>query len=243
MPAYNPGGMLAGTLERVRAWLDRPGSEREALVVDDGCRDGSSEILARVVHPRLKVLAHRPNRGKGAAVRTGMLAAQGERRAFVDVGAVYPLDDVERVFAALAHGADVVIGSRGHPESRYVVTTRGIVGLAARHVFGRGFNLCARWLATPGIRDTQAGLKGFSAAAAQRLFGLATIDGFAFDVEILFLARRLGYRIEEVPVCFAYESEPSTLRLFRDAFRMFRETLAVRRRARRGGYGPLPADA
>jgi dolichyl-phosphate beta-glucosyltransferase len=211
--------------------------------VDDGSSDGTSEALAKVEIPGLTVLSHRPNRGKGAAVRAGLLAAHGERRAFVDVGAVYPLDDVERVFAALAGGADVVIGSRGHPHSRYVVTTRGLVGLAVRHVFGRVFNLCARWLVTPGIRDTQAGLKGFSATAAERLFRLATIDGFAFDAEILHLARRLGYRIEEVPVQFAYEREPSTLRLGRDAWRMFREILAVRARARRGAYGPLPASA
>jgi dolichyl-phosphate beta-glucosyltransferase len=235
--------MLAGTLERVRAWVDVPGTEREALVVDDGCTDGSSDELLRLAHPKIRVLAHRPNRGKGAAVRTGMRAALGLRRAFVDVGAAYPLGDVERVFEALAGGADVVIGSRGHPESRYVVTTHGIVGLAARHLFGRGFNLCARWLATPDVRDTQAGLKGFSAAAAERLFSLATIDGFAFDVEILYLARRLGYRVTEVPVNFAYEREPSTLHLFRDAFRMFGETVRLRRRAKRGGYGPLPPPA
>ncbi len=243
MPAYNPGAMLAPTLERALAWADRPGTSREALVVNDGSTDGSRAALEAVAHPRLRVLHHEANQGKGRAVRTGMLAAVGARRAFVDVGAVYPPEDVERVFSALAAGAPIAIGSRAHPQSRYVVGVSGLVGLAARHLMGRGFNLFARWLATPGVRDTQAGLKGFQGPVAERLFGLATVPGFAFDVEILYLARRLGFRVEEVPVCFAYEAEPSTVRVGRDAFRMLRETLAVRRRARAGAYGPLPPPA
>jgi len=230
IPAYNAAAVLAASLERAEAWLAGLGRASELIVVDDGSTDGTARILAEFA-PRVRVLRHHPNRGKGYAVRRGMLAARGRVRAFLDAGQTYPVENIAALLAAVEAGADVAIGSRVHRDS--AVSPRQ----AARRVAGRAFNVLVRAAVVRGYGDTQAGIKAMTAAAAEALFGRARADGFAFDVELLYLARRLGLRIAEVGIRCQYGDEPSTLRLLRHGAGMVREVAAIRARGWRGAYG------
>lgn len=243
IPAYNAAPFLAQSVERAVAWLAERGGPFEVVVVDDGSSDGTPDILADLARLEpVRVLRHEPNRGKGYAVRRGMLEATGARRVFLDAGLTYPPSNLEPVLRALADGADVAIGSRVHPESRYTVACSAFRTLYLRHLMGRTYNRIVRAAVVGGVSDTQAGIKGMTAAAAEALFSRARLERFAFDVEVLYLARRLGLRVVEVPVRFEYRDERSTLRLVRDGARMLRDLLSIRRRARRGAY-ELPAPS
>jgi len=231
LPCYNEAERLPGTLG---AFLDRLPHGRgqvEVLVVDDGSTDGTTAVAAAIAagDARVRVLRSEPNRGKGFAVRAGVLACRGELVVFTDADGSYRLDDVERVAAALA-GAPVAIGARD---------PRSADGPRTRQLASRLFNVAIRMLLGLPFRDTQCGLKGFRRQAALEVFGRARLDGFAFDVEVLYLARRLGLPVAEVEVR-PEERDGSKVRVAVDALRMLRETLAVRRAAATGAYdGPV----
>jgi len=195
IPAYNEAARLPKTLERLRAYLGARGFPYEIVVVDDGSSDETARQAKEAGGPTVTVLRHQPNRGKGYAVRRGMLAAGGAFRLMTDADLSTPIEELGRLEASLADGHDVAIGSRAGAGANIEVHQPWY-----REAMGRLFNLLVRRLALPGIHDTQCGFKLFTAAAAESAFGPALLDGFSFDVEALYIARRRGLRIAEVPV-------------------------------------------
>lgn len=190
IPAYNEGRRLPPTLEKIRRHLAR--RSHEILVVDDGSGD---DTAARAAEAGARVVRNEGNRGKGYSVRRGMLLASGARRLMSDADLSTPIEELDGLMARMDEGYDVVIASRALPGSRVEVRQPWY-----RENMGRLFNLCVRAVALPGLNDTQCGFKLFQARAAEEAFSAARLDGFSFDVEVLFVARRRGYRIAEVPV-------------------------------------------
>lgn len=226
VPALNEEDRLPRTLERITSHLGRRGGAYEVLVVDDGSRDATA---VRAEAAGAIVLRNEGNRGKGFAVRRGMLAARGARRLMTDADLSTPIEELDRLSARMDEGHDVVIGSRAMAGARIEVRQPWY-----RENMGRLFNLFVRALAVPGVRDTQCGFKLFSAAAARDVFSATRLDGFSFDVEALFLARRKGYRIAEVPVLWRNDAA-SRVSLFR-GFLAFPDLLRIRANAWAGRY-------
>ncbi len=226
-PCYNEAGRLPRTLERYLAHFPRDPEAVEAVVVDDGSTDATFALAqaAAAGDQRVRVVRTEPNHGKGFAVRTGMLAAGGERIVFTDADGSYDPEQADRVLAAL-DSAPVAIGARGLAPG-----TTPLLRRLASPVFNRAMRIA---LGLP-YRDTQCGLKGFRRAAALEVFGRARLDGFAFDAEALLLASRLGFEVVEVPV-EATDSDGSKVRLAADAARMLADVWRVRRAAARGAY-------
>jgi glycosyltransferase involved in cell wall biosynthesis len=195
IPAFNEAERLPQTLARVRAFLDARGAPYEIVVADDGSQDATAERARAAGGPGLIVTRSVHNRGKGDAVRRGMLLATGARRLMTDADLSTPIEELARLEDALDAGHDVAIGSRAVQGARIEVRQGGF-----REGAGRLFNWLVRLLALPGVHDTQCGFKLFSAQAATTAFERARLDGFGFDVEALFLARRAGLRIAEIPV-------------------------------------------
>jgi len=234
-PTYNPGPILERTWrEALRFLQDAPGSW-EILFVCDGCTDGTPARLgdwARNQSDRIRVLSHAPNRGKGYAVRRGLEAARGDWRLFTDVDLAYGFEDVLRVAGALQAGAPVAIASRAHPESRMLLRTRLQGYVYRRHLQSLAFAALVRCLLPLKYRDTQAGLKGLSAAAAHAILPHLTCDGFGFDCELLTACVHFGLAIEEVPVCVHYEERASTTG-YGAMTQMIKELWQIRRSWRR----------
>src|SRR5213078_1478530 len=157
-----------------------------------------------------------------------MLAACGLFRIFTDADLAYPLDEVWKIVTVLERGADVAIACRVLPESQYTMSARYLRYIYTRHVLSRTFNTLVRLTLIPGVLDTQAGLKGYTACAAREVFSRVRIDGFGFDLESLFVAQRLGLSIEQVPVRFHYNDEPTTVRFLRDARTMATDLARIR---------------
>jgi dolichyl-phosphate beta-glucosyltransferase len=215
IPAYNEEQRLPGTLEQVLAYLEQQPYTSELLVVDDGSRDGTREVVTRfsAQDERVRLVEYGVNRGKGYAVRQGMLAATGDRILMSDADLSTPIAELEKLAARLDDGCDIAIGSRALPESNLAVHQPPL-----RELIGRCFNLVVRILAVPGIHDTQCGFKLFSRAAAHDIFPLLTVDQWAFDVEALLVARKMGYQIAEVPVTWVND-ENSKVNVARDFVR------------------------
>jgi glycosyltransferase involved in cell wall biosynthesis len=226
IPAYNESARLRDTLQRCTAWLQQCVPTWEIIVVDDGSDDGTRAIAREVAagEPRVRVIAA-PHGGKGAAVRRGMLAAHGQWCLFADADFSMDLDQLPRFFAA---DGDVIIASREAPGARRLGEPW------PRHLIGRLFNLLVRIAAVPGIQDTQCGYKMFSARAVRQLFPFTRLNGFAFDVELLYLARRLGLRVHEVGITWSYR--PGSQVRLRTGLLAFLQILAIRWNALLGRY-------
>ena len=241
VPAYNEAERLGATLAELGRFAAASPRPVELVLVDDGSSDRTFELLTSFSRSqgteRAVVLRHDPNRGKGFAVRRGMLAARGDYLLFSDADLSTPLSEAETLLAAAEAGAEVVIGSRALPGSR-IVRSQPLV----RTLGGKALNLCIQALAVPGIHDSQCGFKLFSRRAARNIFARATIDRFSFDVEVLYLARKLGYRVEEVPILWA-DVAGSKVHPLRDGTRLLVELCAIRLRDRRGAYVAPPAGA
>jgi dolichyl-phosphate beta-glucosyltransferase len=227
VPALNEEDRLPRTLERIVSHLSRRREGYELVVVDDGSRDRTAELAQAA---GATVLRNETNRGKGYAVRRGMLAARGARRLMTDADLSTPIEELDGLCARMDEGHDVVIGSRALPGSRIEVRQPWY-----RENMGRFFNLFVRALAVPGVTDTQCGFKLFSGAAARDVFSAARLDGFSFDVEVLFLARRKGYRIAEVPVI--WRNDAATRVSLLRGFLAFPDLLRIRANDWRGRYG------
>ena len=229
VPAYNEAVRLPGYLKDIQAYFEGRDELYEIIVVDDGSRDGTAERVREVAAGRPGVIVHAlpQNRGKGYAVRAGMARAVGALRLMADADGATPIGEVARLEAAIAAGADIAVGSRVLPDptvARQVRTHRMLSG----HVF----NFLVRRLGVVGVVDTQCGFKLFRGAVAAALFPRLATDGFGFDVELLLLAQRRGYRVAEVPVTWA-DQPGSKVGVLRDGPRMLREVLAARRRLAR----------
>jgi dolichyl-phosphate beta-glucosyltransferase len=231
IPAYNEEARLDGTLSELITFLDRQSWDWEIRVVDDGSADGTCAVVERraATTPRL-VLQREPHRGKGGAVKAGLLAATKAFRFICDADLSMPVSELPRFLPPQIGDFDVAIGSReGHGARRIGEPLR-------RHLAGRVFNYLVQQLSVPGIEDTQCGFKMFTASAVEAIFPLVTVDGWAFDIEVLCIAQAKGLRIVEVPIEWHYRRE-SQLSLLRDGARMLRELLQIRARAKSGRYG------
>jgi dolichyl-phosphate beta-glucosyltransferase len=225
VPAYNEARRLPRFLDSLRRYVQGR-DDYEIIVVDDGSQDEQHDLVAarQKTWPQLQMVRHEINRGKGAAVRTGMLTARGARWLFADADGATPIDQEQRLQAAIDAGADVACGSRlvrlaGTQQKRNFF--RGLAG--------KCYAAIARQILPVGVRDTQCGFKLFTAEAGREIFSAACENGFAFDVELLALAHRLNLRIDEVPIEW-HEQPGSKVSPLRDGARMLRQLWRIRRR-------------
>jgi dolichyl-phosphate beta-glucosyltransferase len=227
IPAYNEEDRLPETIEEtVKFFQSAVPDDFELLVVDDGSKDGTAEVTRKYeeLHPGIvQLLSYGANRGKGYAVRYGMLRASGKWRLFCDADLATPVEEYDVIRSAMTEEkTDIGIGSRPLKQSRLLVRQP-----LWRECLGRSFNKVVQ-LAVPGIDDTQCGFKIFSETAAEDIFSKCRLDGFAFDVESLYIGRKLGYSISEVPIRWSHKAG-SKVSMLRDGMRMLADLLQIYR--------------
>ncbi len=235
IPAYNEAHRLPQTLERVVDFVEGCPETLDVLIINNNSRDATRSIADDFAarYPFIAVL-DQPIQGKGAAVRKGILNATGAYAFICDADLAMPIEELPRFFPqSLGSDYDIAIGSREAPGAQRFGEP------AYRHLMGRVFNLLVRILAVPGIQDTQCGFKAFRREVGRAIFSVQQIDGFAFDVEVLAIARRWGYHIVEIGIPWYYGPRGSVNPL-RDSWRMFREVLRIRHNVRSGLYGTPP---
>ncbi|MBA3392439.1 MAG: glycosyltransferase family 2 protein [Deltaproteobacteria bacterium] len=238
VPAYNEELRLPPTLDRLHAFLSAQPMRYEIVVVDDGSTDGTCAVVEAAMSriANLRLVRQLPNQGKGAAVRRGMLAARGQIRVMCDADCSMPPEQLPRLLAPIiACKAEIAIGSR-YAEGAKTDVKQPFY----RVLWSRLANTVIQRSLVPGIRDTQCGFKAFTAEAARDLFRRAQIDGWAFDLEILALASRRGYRIDEVGVEWKDDNR-SRINPLKDMWKVMREALIIRRNLKSGVYNQLPA--
>jgi glycosyltransferase involved in cell wall biosynthesis len=232
IPAYNESARIERTLDRVMACVEEQGWDAEVLVVDDGSQDATAAIVKRWMErfPRLHLVQNQGNRGKGYSVRNGLLQAAGDVVMFTDADLSAPMEEAELLLAAIADGADVAIGSRWLDKARQTAHQP-----LYRRFFGRCFNAVTRIVMGLPFKDTQCGFKAFKRPAAQVIFRLQRIERWGFDPEILFIARKLGYDIREVPVTWGHD-ERSRMSYLKDGMKMLEEMAVIRGNSLAGRY-------
>src|ERR1700675_385904 len=219
IPAYNEGARLGGTLDRVLNHITDRRWDAEVIVVNDGSRDNTAELVrARAkLNPEVRLIENPGNRGKGYSVRNGMLNAHGEILLFTDADLSSPIEEANKLFAAIEGGADVAIGSRWvQPDMQ--AKRQSLL----RQFYGRIFNLALRILLGLKFKDTQCGFKAFTRSSARILFPRQTIERWGFDAELLYIAHRRGLNVKEVAVVWSH-SEGTRISPLRDGFRMLPE--------------------
>ncbi len=231
IPAYNEEGTIRHTLEAVAGYLEAAGLTHEVIVVDDGSTDRTAEIVEAAAASMASVrLLPAPHEGKGGAVQRGILASQGRRVLFMDADHSTPIEEWGKCLPWLQDGYEVVIGSRKVPEADVRVRQPFL-----RELMGKGFTWLTNAMLGTRATDITCGFKGFQAEAARRIFRLQRMKGWGFDAEILFIARRLGYRMKEVPVIWINDSS-TKVRLVRDTLGSFTELVQIRLGGWRGHY-------
>ena len=235
IPAHNEEHRLPPTLKTVDAFLERQPYTSEILVVENGSQDQTAVVTDAFAadHPRVRLLQEH-GRGKGLAVRAGMLQAAGQYRFICDADLSMPIEELPKFLPPERSDYDIAIGSREAPGARRFNEP------PFRHIQGRVFSELVKLLALPGFEDTQCGFKCFRAEVAADLFGVQVFDGMSFDVEVLYVARMRGYRVLEVPIDWYYRSE-SRVQPLADPLRMLADILRIRRNWRAGVYGTLRA--
>jgi dolichyl-phosphate beta-glucosyltransferase len=244
-PAYNPGPVIERTWQQVRRFLQEVADSWEILFVCDGCTDGTEQRLVDLVGDcgnRVRILSYAPNRGKGHAVRLGLATARGAWRLFTDIDLAYGLEDVLRVADSLRRGTDVAIASRLHPDSQMLLPVRLQAYAYRRHLQSLIFSLFVRLLLPLSQRDTQAGLKGASAAVCRSVLPQLRCDGFGFDCELLMACIHQSLTVREVPVCVRFQDQTSTTS-FRTMVKMLHDLWRIRRAWRHGLGEPVAQPA
>lgn len=236
IPAYNEEARIGATLERVMDCIQRHGWTAEVLVVNDGSRDRTAAIVSSAArqYANLRLIENPGNRGKGYSVRNGMLQARGAVVMFSDADLSAPIEEAERLFTAIVDGADVAIGSRWLDRTRQ--TLRQPI---YRRFFGRCFNWLTRLIMHLPLADTQCGFKAFRRDAARTIFLRQRIERWGFDPEILYIALKLGMRIDEVPVTWGHD-ERSRISYLKDGLKMLEDLLKVRIYSLAGYYRTDP---
>lgn len=234
IPAYNEADRILPYLQRITDYMRDRGRPYEVLVVDDGSTDATPSAVGglSISRPEISLLRLPGRRGKGAAVRRGMQAATGQLQLFADADGATPIEELPRLEQAIEQGADLAIGSRALASR---LPAFSVQARLYRTVLGSLFNAAVRQGGIRAIADTQCGFKLFRRSVAQDLFGVATIDGYGLDLELLYVAQRRGYRIAEVPINWA-DQPGSKVRVWRDGFLMMRELARVRQNDRKGLY-------
>ncbi|MBI4250196.1 glycosyltransferase family 2 protein [Candidatus Uhrbacteria bacterium] len=234
LPAYNEENAIKHTVTSIAEYCDAKQYPYEIIIIDDGSTDGTYRLAGEITgkNASVKALRHTSNRGKGAAVRTGMAAAQGDILLFLDADGSTNVSELDSFFPYLKENYDVVIGSRYLPES-----TIGKKQPHLRVVIGRIGNLLIQLLLLPGVADTQCGCKVFSRKAAQQIFSRQTIDGWGFDMEILAIARLQGLQVKEVPISwFDATNRASRFRPMKDMLRTLAELCSIKTNMLFGRY-------
>lgn len=234
IPAYNESSRIGSSLERILAFIERRGWDAEIIVVNDGSTDNMVEVVRQYMQkgPRVRLIENPGNRGKGYSVRNGMLRAGGDLLLFSDADLSSPIEEADKLFAAIQQGADVAFGSRWvNPDLQ--VRKQPL----HRQLFGRMFNLALRLVLGLKFKDTQCGFKAFTRHAAQTIFPLQNVERWGFDAELLFLARKFGFKTVEVPVEWAHR-EGTRISPLRDGLRMVADTIHIRWNSLSGKYAP-----
>jgi len=226
IPAYNEGKRIGGTLEKIFSFMKTKGYDYEVLVVDDGSDDDTvsiSEKSALASKKRLKVVKNGTNLGKGFSVKNGIANSSGEYVLFSDADMSTPIEEVDKLFGALSGGYDIAIGSRDVASSAVKLHQPFY-----RETMGKIFNVLVRRFVIDGLCDTQCGFKLFKGDAARKIAGELKINGFCFDVEMLYIAKKKGYNIKEVGVEW-YNSPQSKVSPVRSSFSMFKDLVRIRK--------------
>jgi dolichyl-phosphate beta-glucosyltransferase len=232
IPAYNEERRLPTTLESVHAFLREHYQEFEVIIVDDGSGDQTNDVVDAFAkhHEGIRLITYAPNQGKGYAIRTGVMQATGDLILIDDADGSSPIAEVLHLQQAIADGADVAIGSRNKPDPDRVV-----VADLHRKYIGNTFNVIVQTLLLPGIYDTQCGFKLFKRNVAHDIFRVSELNGFAFDVEILYIAKLRNYKIAELAINWTNVAG-SKVNVVMDSMGMFFQVLSIRRRAWMGNY-------
>ena len=234
IPAYNEENRLPETLEQVLAYLKKQPFPSDVIVVENGSSDGTFEVARKFAeqHANLYVIKN-DQRGKGLAIQRGVKEAKGEYVLLCDADLSMPVEEISKFLPPQLNNVDIAIASREAPGAvRYNEPYY-------RHFTGRVFNTLIHLLVLPGLQDTQCGFKCIRAEVARDIFPYQTLTGWAFDVELLYIARHHGYQVVEIPIDWYFNAD-SKISVLRDSLRMFLDLLLIRRNARRGLYDPKP---
>ncbi len=221
IPAYNEERRIPATLQSLKEYFKDKDYEYEILVVIDGAKDNTAQVVKDANIPNLRLIDNKKNCGKGYVVKQGMLKAKGKYRLFMDADNATTIDHVEKLLPYFDEGYDVVIASVGVKGAKIVNNEK-----LYKRIFGLGSNLIIQLVLVPGIKDTQRGFKMFSAKAAEDIFKRLTVDRWGFDFEALAVARKLGYKIKEVPI--RWKNDPESLVKLSAYVKTFTELLKVR---------------
>ena len=225
IPAYNEEKRLGRTLRKISKYLLEKDYPYEIIVVDDGSTDGTPELVREIAQevPCIRLLENSGNRGKGYSVRKGVLSSRGQLIIFSDADLSTPIEELDKLKVWIETGHNIAIGSRALPESEILLPQPWY-----RQCMGKVFNRLVRFLAVLEIKDTQCGFKLFMGGVARSLFKKQTIDGFGFDAEVLYMAKKSGYRVREVPVRWINSSD-SRVNIFKDPFLMLKDLIIMRK--------------
>lgn len=230
LPAHNEAERLPQALKQLKKFIDQQAYDCEVLLIENASTDDTAAIANefQIEFPQLKII-RLGQPGKGNAIRAGMLAATGQYRFMADVDFSMPVEEIRKFLPPELPQPQVAIASREKPGSKRIGEP------FYRHLIGRVFNFFVRILVLPGLQDTQCGFKCFSAEAAERIFPRQTLEGWSFDVEVLAIARELGFEVVEVPITWMYQPG-SRISILKDSWRMFGDLLVIRSNKRKGLY-------
>lgn len=236
VPAYNEQDRIGPTLLRINEYLSGQNYTWIVCVVSDGSTDSTSQIVSEfcATHPQFHLIESKPNRGKGFVVRRGMLETEAEWLLFSDADLAAPIEEVEKLFAAVSDSVPIAIGSRPLRDSRLEIRQPWY-----REAAGRAFNLMVQLFAVRGIKDTQCGFKLFRNDVAKDVFKRSKLAGYGFDFEALMIARDLGYKVAEVPIRWSHQ-EGSKVNMLRDGTRMLTELVKLRLQGKKGRLKETP---